>query len=140
WVKGSGGDLRTSTLVNFASLYQDKLLRLQPLYSSMEPRGPKTDAEDRMVGYYPHCTFNLNPRASSIDTPLHSFVPAKHVDHMHPNAIIAVAASSRCRDITREIFGEQMDYVPWMRPGFELGLAMQKICQKNSKAQAIMMG
>src|SRR5262245_39896673 len=70
WVKGSGGDLRTSTVANFASLYQDKLQSLRGIYSG---------DEDRMVGYYPHCTFNLNPRASSIDTPLHSFVPAKHV-------------------------------------------------------------
>ena len=71
WVKGSGGDLRTSNVGNFASLYQEKLLSLQPIYASAEPRGPKTQAEDRMVGLYPHCTFNLNPRASSIDTPLH---------------------------------------------------------------------
>ena len=82
WVKGSGGDLRTSTLSNFSSLYQSKLLALQALYASKEPRGAKTEAEDAMVGLYPHCTFNLNPRASSIDTPLHSFVPFAHVDHM----------------------------------------------------------
>src|SRR2546426_1028535 len=140
WVKGSGGDLRTATKENFSSLYQSKLVDLQPLYARRTDKGLKSPAEDDMVAMYHHCTFNLNPRASSIDTPLHSFIPAKHVDHMHPNAIIAVAASSRCRDITREIFGEQMDYVPWMRPGFELGLAMQQICRKNLKAQAIMMG
>src|SRR5947199_6901625 len=140
WVKGSGGDLRTSTKENFSSLYQQKLLDLQKTYAARADKGLKSPAEDDMVAMYGHCTFDLNPRASSIDTPLHSFIPAKHVDHMHPNAIIAVAASSRCRDITREIFGEQMDYVPWMRPGFELGLAMQQICKKNSKAQAIMMG
>ncbi len=140
WVKGSGGDLRTATKENFSSLYQSKLADLQRLYARRTDKGLKSAAEDDMVAMYHHCTFNLNPRASSIDTPLHSFIPAKHVDHMHPNAIIAVAASSRCRDITREIFGEQMDYVPWIRPGFELGLAMQKICRKNLKAQAIMMG
>ena len=124
WVKGSGGDLRTATKENFASLYQSELLGLQQLYARRTDKGLKSPAEDDMVAMYPHCTFNLNPRASSIDTPLHSFIPAKHVDHMHPNSIIAVAASSRCRDITREIFGDQMEYVPWMRPGFELGLAM----------------
>src|ERR1700681_949708 len=102
WVKGSGGDLRTSNLGNFASLYQEKLLGLQNLYAAAEPRGAKTEAEDRMVGYYPHCTFNLNPRASSIDTPLHSFVPAKHVDHMHPNSVIAVAAAKHSEKLTQE--------------------------------------
>ena len=140
WVKGSGGDLRTATKENFSSLYQSKLADLQRLYARRSDHGLKSPAEDDMVAMYGHCTFDLNPRASSIDTPLHSFIPAKHVDHMHPNAIIAVAASSRCRDITREIFGDEMDYLPWMRPGFELGLAMREICQKNSKAQAIMMG
>jgi rhamnulose-1-phosphate aldolase/alcohol dehydrogenase len=140
WVKGSGGDLRTSTRENFSSLYQDKLIALQPLYQTRADKGLKSPAEDDMVGMYTHTTFNLNPRASSIDTPLHSFIPARFVDHMHPNAIIAIAATSRCQELTREIFGEEMDYVPWMRPGFELGLAMQEICRKNPKAKAIMMG
>ena len=140
WVKGSGGDLRTSTRENFSSLYQDKLIALQPLYQARADKGLKSPAEDDMVGMYTHTTFNLNPRASSIDTPLHSFIPARFVDHMHPNAIIAIAATSRCQELTREIFGEEMDYVPWMRPGFELGLAMQEICRKNPKAKAIMMG
>src|SRR5947209_5310333 len=120
WVKGSGGDLRTATRENFSSLYQQKLLGLQTLYAQRADKGLKSPAEDDMVAMYHHCTFNLNPRPSSIDTPLHSFIAAKHVDHMHPNAIIAVASSTHCRDITREIFGEEMDYVPWMRPGFEL--------------------
>src|SRR6185503_11374983 len=140
WVKGSGGDLRTATQENFSSLDQSRLVELQQLYAGRADKGLKSPAEDDMVAMYHHCTFNLNPRASSIDTPLHSFIPAKHVDHMHPNAIIAVAASARCGDIAREIFGDEMDYVPWMRPGFELGLAMQEICRKNSKARAIMMG
>lgn len=140
WVKGSGGDLRTSRRENFSSLYQDQLRALQPLYAARKDKGLKSPAEDDMVAMYTHTTFNLNPRASSIDTPLHSFIPAKFVDHMHPNAIIAIAASSRCREITREIFGDEMDYVPWMRPGFELGLAMQEICRKNPQAKAIMMG
>jgi rhamnulose-1-phosphate aldolase/alcohol dehydrogenase len=140
WVKGSGGDLRTSTRENFSSLYQQKLLDLQQLYAARGDKGLKSPAEDDMVGMYPHATFNLNPRASSIDTPLHSFLPGKHVDHMHPNAIIAIAASKNCEKLTREIFGGEMAYVPWMRPGFELGLAMQKIARDNPKVQAIMMG
>ncbi len=140
WVKGSGGDLRTSTRENFSSLSQDKLIALQPLYQARADKGLKSPAEDDMVGMYTHTTFNLNPRASSIDTPLHSFIPARFVDHMHPNAIIAIAATSRCQELTREIFGEEMDYVPWMRPGFELGLAMQEVCRRNPKAKAIMMG
>jgi rhamnulose-1-phosphate aldolase/alcohol dehydrogenase len=140
WVKGSGGDLRTSTRENFSSLYQSKLLGLQKTYSARADKGLKSQAEDDMVAAYNHCTFNLNPRASSIDTPLHSFIPAKFVDHMHPNAIIAIAASANCEKLTKEIFGGEMEYVPWMRPGFELGLAMQEICKKNPNAKAIMMG
>ncbi|HEY0944323.1 MAG TPA: bifunctional rhamnulose-1-phosphate aldolase/short-chain dehydrogenase, partial [Opitutaceae bacterium] len=140
WVKGSGGDLRTSTRENFSSLYQQKLLDLQKLYASRPDKGLKAQAEDDMVGMYTHATFNLNPRASSIDTPLHSFLPGKHVDHMHPNAIIAIAASANCEKLTQEIFGGEMAYVPWMRPGFELGLAMQAIAKKNPHVRAIMMG
>ncbi len=140
WVKGSGGDLRTSARENFSSLYQDKLVALQKIYAARADKGLKSAAEDDMVAMYNHTTFNLNPRASSIDTPLHSFIPAKFVDHMHPNAIIAIAASARCVELTKEIFGGAMEYVPWMRPGFELGLAMQEICRKNPKSNAIMMG
>jgi rhamnulose-1-phosphate aldolase/alcohol dehydrogenase len=140
WVKGSGGDLRTSTRENFSSLYQQKLIDLQKLYAARKDKGLKAPAEDDMVGMYTHTTFNLNPRPSSIDTPLHSFLPGKHVDHMHPNAIIAIAASQHCERLTQEIFGGEMAYVPWMRPGFELGLAMQEIAKKNPKIRAIMMG
>ena len=140
WVKGSGGDLRTSTKENFSSLYQQKLLDLQKTYAARKDKGLKSPAEDDMVAMYNHCTFNLNPRASSIDTPLHSFLPARHVDHTHPNAVIAVAASARCQDLTKEIYGEEIGYVPWMRPGFELGLAMQDMARKNPKLRGIMMG
>ncbi len=140
WVKGSGGDLRTSKRENFSSLYQQKLLDLQKLYAARSDKGLKAPAEDDMVGMYTHATFNLNPRASSIDTPLHSFLPGKHVDHMHPNAIIAIAASKHCEKLTKEIFGGEMAYVPWMRPGFELGLAMQKISREQPNVRAIMMG
>ena len=140
WVKGSGGDLRTSLRENFSSLYQSKLLGMQKTYLSRSDKGYKSQAEDDMVAAFSHTTFNLNPRATSIDTPLHSFIPAKFVDHMHPNAIIAIAASANCEKLTQEIFGGEMDYVKWMRPGFELGLAMQEIVKKNPKATAIMMG
>ena len=140
WVKGSGGDLRTSQRENFSSLYQDKLMALQKSYSGKNPRGPKTDAEDEMVGMYFHTTFNLNPRASSIDTPLHSFIPFKHVDHMHPNAAISVAASRNSVKLTKEIYGDEVIHTPWLRPGFELGLAMQEICRKHPKAKGIIMG
>jgi len=140
WVKGSGGDLRTSTQENFASLYQDKLLGLRGLYAKRADKGLKSSAEDDMVGMYTHTTFNLNPRASSIDTPLHAFLPGKQVDHMHPNAIIAIAASANCAKLTEEIFGGAMAYVPWMRPGFELGLAMAHIAREQPAVRAIMMG
>lgn len=140
WVKGSGGDLRTSKRENFSSLYQQKLLDLQALYARRDDKGLKSPAEDDMVAMYAHTTFNLNPRASSIDTPLHSFLPGRYVDHMHPNAVIAIAASRRCEELTREVFGGEMAYVPWMRPGFELGLAMQTIAREQSNVRAIMMG
>jgi rhamnulose-1-phosphate aldolase/alcohol dehydrogenase len=140
WVKGSGGDLRTSNRGNFSSLYQDKLISLQKVYAARSDKGLKAPAEDDMVSMYAHTTFNLNPRAPSIDTPLHSFLPGCHVDHMHPNAIIAIAASANCEKLTQEIFGGAMAYVPWMRPGFELGLAMQQISKANPKTSAIMMG
>jgi len=140
WVKGSGGDLRTAKKENFSSLYQSKLIGLQAAYGARKDKGLKSAAEDDMVGTFSHCTFNLNPRPSSIDTPLHSFLPGKHVDHTHPNAIIAIAASKRCAELTEKIFGGEMAYVPWMRPGFELGLAMQEIARQKPDVKAIMMG
>jgi len=140
WVKGSGGDLRTSTRAFFSSLYLSKLNALQQVYAKRADKGVKSPAEDDMVGLYSHCTFNLNPRASSIDTPLHAYLPGAHVDHMHPNAIIAIAASANSEKLTREIFNGEMAYVPWMRPGFELGLAMQEISRQQPNVRAIMMG
>src|SRR5271166_1634059 len=103
WVKGSGGDLRTSTRENYSSLYQKKLIGLQSRYNAAPSRGAKTPIEDAMVGMYAHATFNLNPRPSSIDTPLHSFIPFKHVDHTHPNAAISVAAAKHSEKLTKEI-------------------------------------
>ncbi|SFJ48505.1 rhamnulose-1-phosphate aldolase/alcohol dehydrogenase [Phyllobacterium sp. CL33Tsu] len=115
WVKGSGGDVGTIKLDGFATLYMDKLESLKSIYRGVED-------EDRMVGFLPHCTFNLNSRAASIDTPLHGFVPFKHVDHMHPDAIIAIAASKNSRELTQEVFGDEIGWLPWRRPGFQLGL------------------
>jgi rhamnulose-1-phosphate aldolase/alcohol dehydrogenase len=140
WVKGSGGDLRTSQRENFSSLSQDKLLALQDFYAKEPRRGAKTAAEDKMVGMYPHATFNLNPRPSSIDTPLHAFIPFQHVDHMHPNAAISVAASRHAADLTRQIYGDEVIHTGWLRPGFELGLEMQKICRDHPQAKGIIMG
>jgi len=140
WVKGSGGDLRTSKRENFSSLYQQKLVDLQKLYAKEPEKGPKTPAEDKMVAMYTHATFNLNPRASSIDTPLHSFIPFKHVDHMHPNAAIAVAAAKNSERLTKEIYGDEVIWTPWLRPGFELGLALQRVCAEHPNAKGVILG
>jgi rhamnulose-1-phosphate aldolase/alcohol dehydrogenase len=140
WVKGSGGDLRTSVKANFASLYQEKLLGLQEVYAAFPEKGPKTPAEDAMVGMYAHTTFGLNPRAPSIDTPLHSFIPHKHVDHMHPVGCIAIATAADGEALTREIYGDEVVWTPWQRPGFELGLTLQEICRQNPQAKGVMLG
>lgn len=132
WVKGSGGDVGTMKLDGFATLYMDRLEALKGLY-----RGP--DHEDEMVGYLPHCTFNLNPRAASIDTPLHAYVPKRHVDHMHPDAVIAIAASTDSKALTQEIFGGEIGWLPWRRPGYELGLWLEKFCQENPKAVGVVL-
>ena len=124
WVKGSGGDLGSMKLDGFATLYLDKLESLRGLY-----RGP--EAEDEMVGYLPHCTFGLNPRAASIDTPLHAFIPRAHVDHMHPDAVIAIAASRDSEALTRVVFGGEIGWLPWQRPGFDLGLKLGVIANEN---------
>ncbi|NUS21175.1 MAG: bifunctional rhamnulose-1-phosphate aldolase/short-chain dehydrogenase [Mesorhizobium sp.] len=132
WVKGSGGDSASIKLDGFATLYMDKLRALKGLYRGVEH-------EDEMVGYLPHCTFNLNPRAASIDTPLHAFVPKACVDHMHPDAIIAVAAAKDSKAITREIFGDAIGWLPWKRPGFELGLWLEKFCLENPDAKGVVL-
>ena len=132
WVKGSGGDLGTMKLDGFSTLYLDKLLRLPALY-----RGPQD--EDSMVGLYPHCTFNLNPRAPSIDTPLHAFIDRPHVDHMHPDSVIAIAASSDSRTLTHEIYGDEIGWLAWIRPGFELGLQLQRFVKEHPKANGVIL-
>jgi rhamnulose-1-phosphate aldolase/alcohol dehydrogenase len=140
WVKGSGGDLRTARRANFASLYQDKLLALQDVYAAKPDRGPKTPAEDAMVALYPHTTFNLNPRAPSIDTPLHAYIPFAHVDHMHPVAVIALATASSGEALTREVYGDEVVWTDWQRPGFELGLELQRICREHPDAKGVVLG
>lgn len=140
WVKGSGGDLRTATKPNFASLYQDKLLTLQEIYEGYDNTGYKTPAEDSMVQMYPHCTFNLNPRAPSIDTPLHSFIPRKFVDHTHPVPVIALATEENGEELTKEIYGDEVEWVDWMRPGFELGLKLQEVYENNPGIKGIVLG
>jgi len=140
WVKGSGGDLRTAKKPNFASLYQDKLLALQKIYAGFENKGIKTSAEDSMVHMYPHCTFNLNPRTPSIDTPLHSFIPFDFVDHTHPVPVIAIATAKNGEELMKEIYGDEMAWVDWMRPGFELGLKLQNVVKKNPGIKGIILG
>ena len=93
-----------------------------------------------MVAIYPHCVFNLNPRASSIDTPLHAFIPYRHVDHSHPNAVIAIAASSNGEQLTRAIYGDEVVWVDWQRPGFDLGLVLRETVAANPGAVGIVLG
>lgn len=140
WVKGSGGDLRTAKKPNFASLYQDRLISLQDIYESFDQKGLKTPAEDSMVQMYPHCTFNLNPRAPSIDTPLHSFIPYKFVDHTHPVSVIAIATAEDGVELTEKIYGDEVAWVDWMRPGFELGLKLQETIEQNPGIKGIILG
>src|SRR6188474_1443604 len=137
WVKGSGGDLRTAKRDGFASLYLDKVRAMKPRYLAAPERGPKTPIEDEMYPMYSHCVFNLNPRACSIDTPLHTFVPHQHVDHLHPNAVIAVAASVNQERLCREIYGDDVIYVPWQRPGFDIGLMIERLIAENPRATGI---
>jgi rhamnulose-1-phosphate aldolase/alcohol dehydrogenase len=140
WVKGSGGDLRTAKRDNFSSLYLDKLRALQQHYHHAPERGPKSQIEDDIVALYSHCTFNLNPRPSSIDTPLHGFVPYRHVDHTHPNAVIAVAAARHSERLTREIYGDTVVWTEWQRPGFDLGLKLEQIVRDHPQARGVILG
>lgn len=132
WVKGSGGDIGSMKLDGFATLYQSKLLGLEAHYD-----GPGDD--DKMVGFLPHCTFNLNGRAASIDTPLHSLLPFAHVDHVHPDAIIALAASSGGEAATREIWGGRIGWLPWKRPGYTLGVMLRDYVRANPGVQGVML-
>ncbi|MFT3727902.1 MAG: bifunctional rhamnulose-1-phosphate aldolase/short-chain dehydrogenase [Terricaulis sp.] len=132
WVKGSGGDLGSMKLDGFSTLYLDKLLGLERLYRGVA-------FEDEMVGYLPHCTFNLNPRAASIDTPLHALLPYAHVDHVHPDAIIALAAAKDGEKATAEIFAGQVGWLGWQRPGFELGVMLRDYVAKHPNLRGVML-
>jgi rhamnulose-1-phosphate aldolase/alcohol dehydrogenase len=133
WVKGSGGDLGSMKRDGFATLYQDKLVGLERAYRGLEH-------EDEMVALFNHCTFNLNPRAASIDTPLHGFVPHKHVDHVHADAVIAIAASENAEALTQEIFGGKLGFLPWQRPGFDLGLKLGRMARDNPQLEGVVLG
>ena len=133
WVKGSGGDLGSMKLDGFATLDLARLERLKELYRGIEH-------EDEMVGYLPHCTFDLNPRAASIDTPLHAYLPYRHVDHVHPDAVIAIAASVRSEVLTHEIYGDEIGWLPWQRPGFDLGLKLEAIAKANPHQVGCVLG
>jgi rhamnulose-1-phosphate aldolase/alcohol dehydrogenase len=140
WLKGSGGDLRTAKRDGFASLYLEKVRAMKGRYLASSEHGPKTPIEDEMYPMYSHCVFNLNPRACSIDTPLHSFVPFKHVDHLHPNAVIAIAASVNQEKLTKEIYGDEVIYIPWQRPGFDIGMKIEQLIKDNPGARGILLG
>ncbi|AON56828.1 bifunctional rhamnulose-1-phosphate aldolase/short-chain dehydrogenase [Herbaspirillum seropedicae] len=132
WVKGSGGDLGSIKLDGFATLYMDKLEALRSRYRGLEH-------EDEMVGYLPHCTFNLNARAASIDTPLHAYIPRRHVDHMHPDAVIAIAACKNSRDLTARIFEGELGWLPWQRPGYDLGLKLEQLVRAQPHLKGIVL-
>ena len=132
WVKGSGGDLGSIELGGFSTLYLEKLHALEGLYRGLEH-------EDEMVGYLPHCTFDLNPRAASIDTPLHSFIPHKHVDHMHPDSVIAIACTKNSKALTKKVFKGRLGWLPWQRPGFDLGLKLGEMAKANPEMEGIVL-
>ena len=133
WVKGSGGDIGTLTRQGIAGLYVERLRDLKSVYGGL-------DDEDRMVGLFQHCIYDLDSRAPSIDTPLHGLLPFKHIDHLHPDALIAVAAAQDSEEITREIWGDTMGWVPWQRPGFDLGLQLEKCLADNPGIRGIVLG
>jgi rhamnulose-1-phosphate aldolase/alcohol dehydrogenase len=133
WVKGSGGDIGSMKLDGFSTLYLDKLESLKGIYRGLSD-------EDDMVALFNHCTFNLNPRATSIDTSLHAFVPHAHVDHVHADAVIAVAASANAEALTREIFAGSLGFLPWQRPGFDLGLKLGEMATKHPEYVGVVLG
>ncbi|HUI31917.1 MAG TPA: bifunctional aldolase/short-chain dehydrogenase [Candidatus Acidoferrales bacterium] len=132
WVKGSGGDLGTMTKSGLAALYVDRLRNLQNIY-----RGIKH--EDEMVELFNHCIFDLNSKAPSIDTPLHGFLPFKHIDHMHPDAAIAIAASKDGKKIITDLFGGMVGWIEWQRPGFDLALKLKKFVDEHSGSRGLIL-
>lgn len=133
WVKGSGGDIGTLTKAGLAGLYVDKLRSLKGIYRGLE-------FEDEMVELFNHCIYDLQSKAPSIDTPLHSFLPFKHIDHLHPDAAIAIAAAKDGEKITQELWKGQIAWVPWQRPGFDLGLKLKAALDQNPGIRGIMLG
>ena len=133
WVKGSGGDLGTLKRSGLAALYVDRLRSLQQIYKGLS-------MEDEMVELFNHCIYDLHSKAPSIDTPLHGFLPFKHIDHLHPDAAIAIAAAKDGRRITEELFGGSIGWVDWQRPGFDLGLQLQQCLADNPGIRGIMLG
>src|SRR5215475_8114214 len=136
WVKGSGGDLGSIKRSGFATLYLDKLLALEKLYRGVE-------FEDEMVDMYPLCTFGNNPVAASIDTSLHGYLPFPHVDHLHPDWGIALAASANGKTKMEEFnqeFGHKLAWLPWQRPGFELGMMLRKIVAETPGCDGVILG
>ncbi|TDO19575.1 bifunctional aldolase/short-chain dehydrogenase [Pedobacter duraquae] len=133
WVKGSGGDLGTLKKSGLAALYVDRLRSLQQIYRGIA-------YEDEMVELFNHCIFDLQSKAPSIDTPLHGFLPFKHIDHLHPDAAIAIAAAKDGKRITAELFGGTIGWVDWQKPGFDLGLQLRSCLDENPGIRGIMLG
>ncbi|WP_116106389.1 bifunctional aldolase/short-chain dehydrogenase [Lewinella sp. IMCC34191] len=133
WIKGSGGDIGTLNRAGIAGLYTGRLRDLKKVYGGLQD-------EDRMVGLFNHAIYDLDSRAPSIDTPLHGLLPFKHIDHLHPDAVIAVAAAENSEQVTRDIWGDTMAWVPWQRPGFDLGLQLEKALAENPGIRGIVLG
>ncbi|WP_057939750.1 bifunctional rhamnulose-1-phosphate aldolase/short-chain dehydrogenase [Algoriphagus resistens] len=133
WVKGSGGDIGTLTKAGLAGLYVDKLRALKGIYRGL-------DFEDEMVELFNHCIYDLKSKAPSIDTPLHAFLPFKHIDHLHPDAAIAIAAAKDGEQITQDLWKGQIAWVPWQKPGFDLGLQLKQALDNNPGIRGIMLG
>ena len=133
WVKGSGGDLGTMKRSGLAALYVDRLRSLKNVYRGIE-------YEDEMVELFNHCIYDLASKAPSIDTPLHGFLPFKHIDHLHPDAAIAIAAAKDGKKITQELFNGTIGWVEWQRPGFDLGLKLKQAVDENPGLRGIMLG
>ena len=133
WIKGSGGDIGTLKRDGIAGLYNQRLHDLKKVYRGLEH-------EDEMVALFNHCIYDLDSRAPSIDTPLHGLLPFKHIDHLHPDALIAIAAAEDSQKITQEIWGDTMGWVPWQRPGFDLGLQLEKCLNENPAIRGIVLG
>jgi len=133
WVKGSGGDLGTMKRNGLAALYVDRLRSLKNIYRGIEH-------EDEMVELFNHCIYDLASKAPSIDTPLHGFLPFKHIDHLHPDAAIAIAAAKDGEKITKELFNGTIGWVKWQKPGFELGLMLKQCLDENPGIRGIMLG